>query len=84
MREMDDTYSMLPWYDDSDMLTVVNQCMDAIERVRISAKRAGDVPGCLAEAIQKSNQIALSNAKFKAAHFRAEIKDGAYEVMLDP
>lgn len=81
---MDDTYPMLPWYDDSDMLTVVNQCMDAIERVGISAEQARDVPGCLAEAIQKSNQFTLSSTKFRAAHFRVEIKDGAYEVMLDP
>ena len=67
-------YSLLPWYDDNDILTVVNQCMALI---------AGCVPECLAEAIQRSNQVALSNAKFKAAHFRVEIRDGAYEVALD-
>ena len=76
-------YSLLPWYDDNDILTVVNQCMALIERIGLSAERAGCVPECLAEAIQRSNQVALSNAKFKAAHFRVEIRDGAYEVAWD-
>ena len=80
---MDDTYSLLPWYGDNDMLTVVNQCMDAIERVGISAEQAGDVPSCLAEAIQKSNQFTLSSTKFRAAHFRVEMKDGGYEVTVE-
>lgn len=81
---MYDAYSLLPWYGGSEMLDAVNCCMDAIERSGLSAEQAEVVPQCLAEAIERSNQIALSNAKFRAAHFRVEIKDGGYEVMLDP
>lgn len=80
---MENVYSLFPWYGESEMLAAVNQCMDVIERIGLSAEQAGDVPRCLAEAIQRSNQAALSKAKFKAAHFKVEIKNGTYEVTLD-
>lgn len=79
---MDSTYSVLPWYGDKEILAAVNRCMDAIEQAGLSAGQAKAVPDCLAEAIHRSNQVALSNAKFKAAHFRVAIKDEAYEVTL--
>lgn len=80
---MDGTYSLLPWYGDNKMVAAVNRCMDAIERTGLSAGQAENVPKCLAEAIQKSNQLALSNTQFRAAHFRVEIKDGGYEVTVE-
>lgn len=80
---MCNTYSIFPWYEDSRMLTAVNQCMDVIERAGLSAGQAENVPKCLAEAIERSNQAAKSNTGFRAAHFKVEIKDGGYEVTLD-
>jgi hypothetical protein len=82
--KVESAFSVLPWYGNKEMLTAVNQCVDAIEQAGLSAEQAIDVPNCLAEAIQRSNQVALSNAKFKAMHFRVEIKDGGYLVTLDP
>ena len=65
------------------MLTAVNRCMDVIEQAGLSAEQAETAPDCLADAIKRSNQIALSKSKFKAVHFRADVKDGAFEVTLD-
>jgi len=80
---MDSSYSVRPWYGNKEILTAVNRCMDVIEQADLSAEQAENIPDYLAEAIERSNQVALSNAKFQAAHFRVEIKDGSYEVTLD-
>lgn len=77
---MNGKYSVTPWYGDSKMVDAVNRCMDAIELAGLSAERAGDVPDCLTEAIRKSNRTALSNAKFRAVHFKVEAKEGGYEI----
>ena len=57
--------------------------MDVIEKDDLYAEKEENITDYLAEAIERSNQVALSNAKFQAAHFRVEIKDGSYEVTLD-
>lgn len=61
---MNNQCSLEPWYAQEDLLKAVNLCIDALNKSHIKASRAELVPGCLAKAIQCSNEIALANSQF--------------------